>query len=77
VFSELSKPPGHLPTWYPIDKGDMRSILYRGFRYIRNGDASEELYDLEGDPAERRNLVAAAAYADIVGGSRALVGQIR
>ena len=34
----------------------MKALLYRGVRYIKNGDDSEELYDVEQDPGERRNL---------------------
>jgi arylsulfatase A-like enzyme len=46
-----------VPEWFPIAKGDMRSLIIDGFRYIKNGDGSEELYDLEGDPGEENNLV--------------------
>ncbi|HEV8195411.1 MAG TPA: sulfatase-like hydrolase/transferase [Gemmatimonadales bacterium] len=43
--------------WYPIGKGpDMYSLVTASHHYIRNGDNSEELYDLVRDPLETRNL---------------------
>ena len=41
------------PYFYPISKGDMKSIEFDGLRYILNGDGSEELYDFDLDPQER------------------------
>ena len=41
----------------PVDHGDIRSIVVDGFQYIRNGDGSEEVYDLASDWAEERDLV--------------------
>ena len=35
----------------------MHSVLSQGRQYIRNGDGSEELYDLASDPDEHRDLV--------------------
>lgn len=58
VLSELTRPPGGMPSWYPISKGDMDAIVYQGVRYIRSGDGTEELYDLEVDPWERQNVAA-------------------
>jgi arylsulfatase A-like enzyme len=55
ILSELNHAPGH-PDWFPVSKGDMKSVTYRGMRYIRNGDGSEELYDFDNDPWERRDL---------------------
>ncbi|MGE0126706.1 MAG: sulfatase [Blastocatellales bacterium] len=45
-----------VPEWYPVSKGDMSSLVREGYRYIRNGDGREELYDFEQDPWERNNL---------------------
>jgi arylsulfatase A-like enzyme len=41
------------PSWFPATKGDMRSLVAGGFRYIRNGDGTEELYDFDRDPGAR------------------------
>ncbi|HET9530262.1 MAG TPA: sulfatase [Blastocatellia bacterium] len=46
-----------VPEWFPVAKGDMRSLIIDGYRYIKNGDGSEELYDLEADPGEKNNLI--------------------
>lgn len=37
--------------------GDMQSLFEGDMHYIRNGDGSEELYDLDADPGEERNLI--------------------
>jgi arylsulfatase A-like enzyme len=45
------------PAWYPISQGDLESVAYGGFRYIRNeGTGIEELYDFEHDVLERWDL---------------------
>lgn len=46
-----------VPEWFPVAKGDMTSLIIDGYRYIKNGDGIEELYDLEGDPGEEHDLV--------------------
>ncbi len=38
-------------------QGRMKSLLVDGLHYIRNRDKSEELYDLNEDPQELRNLI--------------------
>jgi arylsulfatase A-like enzyme len=55
LLSEVAYAPGH-PDWFPASKGDMKSLIYKKMRYIKNGDGSEELYDLKKDPWEKRNL---------------------
>ena len=45
------------PSYYPISKGDMKSIEFDGLRYIQNSDGTEELYDFNTDPEEKNNLV--------------------
>ena len=57
VLMELAPSPGQ-PEWFPSSKGEMKSIVYERWRYIRNGDGSEELYDMDPshDPWERHNL---------------------
>ena len=42
--------------WYPAAKGDMASLTDDRYHYIRNGDGSEELYDVAADPNERNDL---------------------
>ena len=43
--------------WYsPSSRGSMESLVDHGLTYIREGDGSEELYDLENDPAEEHDL---------------------
>jgi arylsulfatase A-like enzyme len=55
LLSEVKHVTGR-PAWLPVSKGDMRSLVAAGFRYIRNGDGSEELYNFNDDPLERSNL---------------------
>lgn len=76
TLSELTRPPGDQPEWYPIRKGDMKALVYRGFRYIRNGDNTEELYSLEFDPWEARNLAAAPGYASILIEARSTLNSV-
>jgi arylsulfatase A-like enzyme len=45
-----------LPSWYPITKGSMRSLVIDHHHYIENGDGTQELYDFEKDSFEQRNL---------------------
>jgi arylsulfatase A-like enzyme len=68
ILSQLLPPSGRMPDWYPIRKGPMASVIYGGFRFIQNGDRTEELYDLDQDPwelhdvsADPRNAAALAA----------------
>jgi arylsulfatase A-like enzyme len=46
----------YTPEYYPVSKGDMKSLIYNGLHYIKNGDDSEELYDFENDSTELRNI---------------------
>jgi arylsulfatase A-like enzyme len=43
----------------PSRRGPMTSLVARGLHYIHNGDGREELYDLDGDPGEERDLAPA------------------
>ncbi len=60
-----------VPEWYPIRKGDMESVFADPWKYIRNGDGSEELYDLRADPGESRDLHAAEGAAGLLPAFRA------
>ncbi|MFQ5746599.1 MAG: sulfatase [Gemmatimonadota bacterium] len=44
------------PPNEPIALGDMESLVDGDLHYIRNGDGSEELYDMAADPDELRDL---------------------
>jgi arylsulfatase A-like enzyme len=59
IFSSVRRAWG-LPSWYPVVNGDMISVSDSGFRLIRGGKGSEELYDLRNDPFELHNLVGQA-----------------
>ena len=45
-----------LQEWYALSKGDMQSLVFGGYHYIKNGDGSEEIYDLEHDPLEQYDI---------------------
>ena len=77
VLTEVSPSPGQ-PDWFPSSKGEMKSIVYQGLRYIRNGDGSEELYDSnpDHDQWERHNLVAKPEYQQQLVGARALLQRV-
>lgn len=47
------------PPADPNTAGPMQSLFAEGLHYIRNGDGSEELYDVAADPGEERDLVEA------------------
>lgn len=55
VLSEVSKGI-RTPRWYPVSKGDMKSVVADSLRYIRSGDGQEELYGLLSDPWEKQDL---------------------
>ena len=54
-LSELDFAP-NLPASYPLARGNMKSLVASPYHYIRNGDGSEELYNLEKDPNETNEL---------------------
>jgi len=55
LLSELS--PGFpRPAFYPVSKGEMKSLVVGQYHYIVNGDGREELYDFIADPSEINNL---------------------
>jgi len=56
AFSVLYRGSGTEP-WYPVERGPaMYSLVDSAYHYIRNGDGTEELFDLNSDPGEVSNL---------------------
>ncbi len=64
------------PRTEPVAKGDMLSLIGFGMHYIRNGDHSEELFDLGADPAEQFNLATRPAHREMIQRFRGL-GPVR
>jgi arylsulfatase A-like enzyme len=60
--SQAKFPPCHGRS--PVAAGPMQCVRVGPLKYIRNGDGSEQLYQLVNDPMEQTNLVNDAAYAD-------------
>jgi arylsulfatase A-like enzyme len=44
------------PQLYPITRGNMASLTTDRYKYIRNDDGQEELYDIQTDPEEWHDL---------------------
>jgi arylsulfatase A-like enzyme len=74
VLSELTRPPGRHPEWYPSSRGGMRAIVHGGFRYVVKGDGSEELYSVADDPWERHDLSGSASAAGALASNRNALG---
>ena len=55
ILTELTDA-GISPSFYPISRGDMRSIVVGDIRVIFNGDGVIELYDFNLDPQELNDL---------------------
>jgi arylsulfatase A-like enzyme len=57
VIASIARVPQQ-PAWYPASRGDLNSIAFDGWRYIRTeGPGTEELYDFKHDVLERFNLI--------------------
>jgi arylsulfatase A-like enzyme len=65
LLSEVSYTPGY-PKWYPVTRGDIKSLVFENFHYIKNGDGSEELYDFMTDYMEKDNLIHLPANQSIL-----------
>jgi arylsulfatase A-like enzyme len=77
VLSEVDHLETHAPTVnVPASLGTVKSVLADGKVYIRNGNGSEELYDLITDPREERNLVDVAAHRASVARLRKTLDQM-
>jgi len=56
LLSEISGPPHWAKSGFPVSKGAMKSLVIDRYHYIVNGDGREELYDVENDPLEDKDL---------------------
>jgi len=56
ILSETNYAP-FKPEWIPVHKGPMKSLITGNMHYIRNGDGSEEVYNLCSDPIELNDLI--------------------
>jgi arylsulfatase A-like enzyme len=70
VVSEVNRAEPWVPARYPATRGPMKSLVWRDYHYIRNGDQREELYHVTDDPQEENNLVGSA-------GARAVLERLR
>jgi arylsulfatase A-like enzyme len=76
VLSEASRRAfGVQQPWYPLFKGNMRSIVQDGFHYIQNDNGDEELYDFERDHLEERNLAQSTEGRQLVARLRATLAE--
>jgi hypothetical protein len=44
------------PDWYPVSRGDMKSVCVGPYHYIKNGDGVEEVYNVADDSLETQEL---------------------
>jgi arylsulfatase A-like enzyme len=75
LLSEVSRAIGQ-PAWFPASKGGIKGLFYRGFHYIQNGDGKEELYDIDGDPIEERDVAAKPSYQRELAENRAMLQKV-
>lgn len=67
-----------LVPWAPIMRGhEMMSLTGTSYRYILNGDGTEELYFPDSDPAELRNMAEAPGADGLMDRLRAELQQVR
>jgi len=66
VLAEASRHEFGQARWYPLMKGNMRSLVSGRYHYIVNGDGSEELYDFESDPDETKNLAGVTTLSQLI-----------
>ncbi len=46
----------YLPDWFPVSKGDMKSLIAQDLHYIFTDHGKEEIYNLREDPWETKDL---------------------
>lgn len=57
--------------WYPLAKGEVKSVVLGPYHYIREADGTEELYDLDNDPLEEKDLTISEEYSETLNELRA------
>ena len=73
----VGREPHHFaPSFWPVSRGAMRSVVSDGLHYIRNGDGVEELYDFASDPGETRDISKTPRGVNAVKHLRALVDRL-
>ena len=65
ILSEVRKG-DNPPEWWPVSRGDMRSLVMNGYHYILYGDGQEELYDCIFDPREKSDISKYSQYQSIL-----------
>jgi arylsulfatase A-like enzyme len=66
------------PAWYPASQGDLNSVAFDGWRYIRNeGNGAEELFEFENDILERWNLIGSTRGDALLPRYRAAVASLK
>lgn len=68
IFAEIASQAGFPPCHgrSPVAAGSMRCVRLGDLKYIHNGDASKELYDLGKDPGELNNLASDPEYTQVL-----------
>lgn len=64
------------PDWYPVAHGDLKSVVVKGFHYIKGPGTREALYDLMADPWETRDLLADPVHRAALESARAALATI-
>jgi arylsulfatase A-like enzyme len=75
IASQSGCPPCHGRS--PVAAGKMRCVRVGTVKYIRNGDGSEELYDLARDPAEETNFARDPKHSKLLERMRKALGVVR
>jgi arylsulfatase A-like enzyme len=57
IVAQVSQSPGH--PHYPVSHGPLRSVMFDGFRLIRDARGHEQLYDAAADSLETTDLLPA------------------
>ncbi len=73
--SHVTRAPG-IEAFWPASKGPLASLLEGSWHYMRNGDDTEELYNLSLDPAESRNVAGLSTDRERVTGMRRVVDSL-